>query len=351
MKSDRQPSLVATQEATTIGGYCTAIAKTLQASGIDSERIFRSVGVQSHMANGPMVRLPVATLTRLYRACVEATNNPYFGLSVARHIHISNLHALGYALAASSTLLDFCRRLERHFRLVSQSATVLVIEEGDNIVVRATDFRIEVCGETEDAFVGFLVQTMRMLYKPGFNPLSVEFHRPMPREGDEPYRALLRAPVSFSNQATTLTFDKHELMQPLGGACPELAQVNDNIANQYLARLDKSDVVTAVTQKIIELLPSGDCSREKVAEALCVSPSTLQVRLAQRGTNFLQIMDDTRRELACNYIQQRTGSVTEIAFLLGFTSTSNFARAFKRWTGISPTQFRDDPPEQEVLSQ
>ena len=136
-------------------GYCTAIAKTLDASGVDSERIFRAVGVQLHMVNGPMVRLPVATLTGLYRACVEATNNPYFGLSVARHIHISNLHALGYALAASSTLIDFCRRLERYFRLVSQAATLRVIEDGDRIVVRGTDFKTEVSGETEDAFIGF----------------------------------------------------------------------------------------------------------------------------------------------------------------------------------------------------
>ena len=345
MRSDRHSPLAAPQEATTIGGYCTAIAKALDASGVDSERIFRSVGVQPHMANGPMVRLPVATLTRLYRACMAATNNPYFGLSVARHIHISNLHALGYALAASSTLLDFCRRLERHFRLVSQTATLRVIEAGDRITLCATDFNIEVSGETEDAFVCFLVLTMRMLYKPGFNPLSVEFHRPMPREGDEPYRAFMRAPVSFSNQTTTLTFDRYELIQPLTGACPELAQVNDNIANQYLARLDRNDVVTGVTQKIIELLPSGDCSREKVAEALCMSPATLQVRLAKRGNSFLQLMDDTRRELACDYMRQRTRSVTEITFLLGFTSTSNFARAFKRWTGISPTQFREDRSE------
>ena len=148
-----------------------------------------------------------------------------------------------------------------------------------------------------------------------------------------------------SNQTTTLTFDRYELIQPLTGACPELAQVNDNIANQYLARLDRNDVVTGVTQKIIELLPSGDCSREKVAEALCMSPATLQVRLAKRGNSFLQLMDDTRRELACDYMRQRTRSVTEITFLLGFTSTSNFARAFKRWTGISPTQFREDRSE------
>ena len=67
-----------------------------------------------------MSRLPITTLNRLYRMCVEVTNNPYFGLTVARYIHISNLHALGYALAASATLMDFCRRLERYFRLVSR---------------------------------------------------------------------------------------------------------------------------------------------------------------------------------------------------------------------------------------
>ena len=332
----------AAQELTTIGSYGLAIARALESCGIDSARIFRAAGVPPALSNDPLSRLPITTLTRLYRTCVEVTNNPYFGLTVARHVHISNLHALGYALAASATLMDFCRRLERYFRLVSQSAKVSVTEADGNVLLRF-EHQVEISGETEDAFFAFLILTMRMLYKRTFNPVRVEFHRPMPREGAEPYEALMRAPVSFSHADGVLVFDKTDLVQPLSGSSPELAQVNDAIVLGYLARLDKSDVITGVTRKIIEFLPDGDCSREKVAKALCMSPTTLQSRLAQRGTHFQQLLDDTRKELACSYLQQAARSVTEITFLLGFTDTSNFTRAFKRWTGVSPTEFRHQP--------
>jgi AraC-like DNA-binding protein len=330
------------QQRTTIGSYGMAIAKALESSGVDSGRIFRAVGVPTDLSNDPMSRLPITTLTRLYRACVDVTNNPYFGLIVAKHIHISNLHALGYALAASATLMDFCRRLERYFRLVSQAAKVSVTETDGKVLLRF-EHLVEISGETEDAFFSFLVLTMRLLYKRRFNPVRVEFHRPMPREGAEPYEALMRAPVTFSHADGVLVFDKADLVQPLDGSCPELAQVNDNIVISYLARLDRSDVVTGVTQKIIEFLPGGDCSRDKVASALCMSPTTLQLKLSQRGTHFQQLLDDTRKELACGYLRQAARSVTEITFLLGFTDTSNFTRAFKRWTGVSPTDFRHQP--------
>jgi AraC-like DNA-binding protein len=329
-------------QGATIGSYGVAIARALEASGVDSERIFRAVGVPAGLSNDPMSRLPRATLTRLYRACVDVTNNPYFGLTVARHIHISNLHALGYALAASATLMDFCRRLERYFRLVSQAAKVSVTEADGNVSLRF-EHQVEISGETEDAFFAFLILTMRMLYKREFNPVRVEFHRPMPREGAGPYEELMRAPVSFSHADGVLVFANADLEQPLSGSCAELAQVNDNIVIGYLARLDRNDVITGVTQKIIEFLPDGDCSREKVASALFMSPTTLQLKLSQRGTNFQQLLDDTRKELACSYLRQVARSVTEITFLLGFTDTSNFTRAFKRWTGVSPTDFRHQP--------
>lgn len=317
---DAAPPAVTAPEATTIS-------------------VFRAAGIPTELSTDPMSRLPTTAVTRLYRACVEVTHNPYFGLTVARFIQISTLHALGYALAASSTLMDFCRRLERYFRLASQVAKVSLVEADGKVYLRF-EHLVEVSAETEDAFFGFLVLTMRLLYKPGFNPVRVEFHRPMPREGAEPYEKLMRAPVSFSNAVGQLVFDRDDLIRALPGACPELAQVNDNISIDYLARLDKNDVVTGVTKKIIELLPDGDCDRDKVASALCMSPSTLQVKLLQRGTNFQQLLDDIRRELGCSYVRQPTRSVTEITFLLGFANTSNFTRAFKRWTGMSPTEFR-----------
>jgi AraC-like DNA-binding protein len=333
------PSRANSPDATTVGIYATAIARALESFGVDSADVFLAAGIPLALANDPMIRLPANSFTQLYRACVEATSNPYFGLIAAKFIEMPTLHALGYALAASSTLMDFCRRLERYFRLLSHAARVS-INEADGKVYLRCEHLVDVCGESEDAFLGFLVLAMRRLYKPEFNPVQVQFRRPMPREGAEPYENLMRAPVSFSHLDSLLVFAPADMRQRLAGSCPELAQVNENLAIDYLARLDRSDVIAGVTKKIIDLLPDGDCDRDKVASALGMSPSTLRLKLSQHATNFKQLLDDTRKELGCSYAQQPKRSVTEITFLLGFNDTSNFTRAFKRWTGVSPTEYR-----------
>ncbi|MBV8666864.1 MAG: AraC family transcriptional regulator [Burkholderiaceae bacterium] len=324
---------------TTIGGYSLAIAKALSHSGVDAERVFKAAGVPIAIGNDPFSRLPVDALTRLYQVSVDVTHDPYFGLAVARFIHISNLHALGYAMAASGTLMDFLKRVVRYFRLVSQTAEMSLEESGDSVILR-TRLLTDVCSETEDAFIGFLVLSMRQLHKSSLNPLSVALHHAMPREGAEPYEQLFRSPVSFGASQPELVLPRAELQVPLAGACPELAQYNDNIATDYLARLEKHDVIARARQKIVEFLPTGDCTRERVSEALHMSPTTLQAKLLQRETTFIAIFDETRKELACSYVQQPMRSFTEIAFLLGFSDSSNFTRAFKRWTGCSPTEYR-----------
>ncbi len=109
-----------------------------------------------------MNRLLSRPVGRLYKACVDVTHNAYFGLSVAKFIHISNLHALGYALAASSSLMAFCQRLERFFRLASQACEIEISESGDEVSLRVK-LLVTVCGETQDAMMGFVVLAMRQL--------------------------------------------------------------------------------------------------------------------------------------------------------------------------------------------
>lgn len=335
-----RPPAQPVQEPTTIGGYVLAISKALQSSGVDSARVLKAAGIPLTMTNDPMTRLPVSTLTRLFRACTDVTGNPYFGLTVARFIHISNLHALGYALAASADLMEFCKRLERYFRLASQTSEIKVVESKDEIELRIR-LLVDLSAETEDAFLGFVVLAMRQLYKPEFNPLRVALSHPPPREGIASYVALFRAPISFGQAGPVLVLSRADLYKPLIGACAELAQLNDNLSNTYLARLEKDDVVTRVRQKIIEFLPNGSCTRDKVASALAMSPTTLQFKLSERTTSFHDLLDATRKELAAGYVQQPSLSITEITFLLGFSDTSNFTRAFKRWQGVSPTSFRE----------
>ncbi|MET3448246.1 AraC family transcriptional regulator [Ralstonia sp. 1138] len=308
--------------------------------GVDPDAAFRAAEVLKPQGSNPMARVPVAAISRLFRFGVMATEDPYFGLNVSRHLHLADLHAFGYALMASSTLMDYCRRLVQYYPVFSSGAREVTLEQDGEHVSLRWHLTEGVCGETKDAVLAFFVTSMRQLYRPAMNPVRVEFHHAMPSEGEEPYRRLFRAPIVFNAPQPALVISRQDLEQPLVGACPELAQYHDQVVQGYLARLDGNDVVRTVRRKIVEFLPTGECGRERVAQAMCMSASTLQIKLAQRDTSFQAILDETRKELACGYVQQLSRPLIEIAFQLGFSDSSNFTRAFKRWTGLSPSDYR-----------
>jgi AraC-like DNA-binding protein len=109
---------------------------------------------------------------------------------------------------------------------------------------------------------------------------------------------------------------------------------------EELARLDRSDVVSRCRAAVLEHLASGEGPAEDTAKQLYMSPRTLQRKLAEANTTNLQLVDDTRRNLALRYIEDPRRSVTDITFSLGFSQPSAFTRAFKRWTGLSPSDYR-----------
>lgn len=330
---------VVPDQPTVIAGYALAIARALEHKGVNPRRVLHAAGLAQAVGNDPLQRLTSSQVTALFRACVETTHDPYFGLTVGRFIHASNLHALGYALMASRSLLDFGLRLERYFAIVSGSAAMRVERNAQQVALRFRH-RTDLCGETEDAFATFLLRFMRLLYRQDFVPLRVELHHACSSEGPQPYAQAFGVAPSFGHAESALVFAAAAMDEPLSGDCAELAQYNDQIAAGYLAKLDRADVGARVRAKITELLSAGECTRSKVAQQLCLSQATLQLKLAQRGTSFQDLLNETRRELALGYLAQRSLSVTEITFLLGFTDTSNFTRAFKRWTGTSPTLYR-----------
>lgn len=327
--------------ATIMSGYGLMIARALEQRGVDSRRVMADAGIDESLRNDPLMRLPLSTITRMYRAAVDATGDAYFGLAVANVASPSTLHALGHGLMASSTLADFCSRVQRYFGLVSQSAKVEMEPHADGVHFRSVPLP-DVCLETQDAWLGMMFRMMTQLYGGDIGLVAVEFAHAAPAGGDGPYVAFFGAPVRFDGTAATLVLPARAMNVPLQGACPELAQLNDNLAAKYLAKLDRVDVVANVRASIVELLPSGECSKGRVAASLFTSSTTLQQRLADRGTSFHELLNDIRRELACSYLRGSAMSVTEITFLLGFTDVSNFTRAFKRWTGTSPTRFRGE---------
>lgn len=114
---------------------------------------------------------------------------------------------------------------------------------------------------------------------------------------------------------------------------------------EFLARMGKIDLPSRVYVKLIALLPSGNCNREMVAEALHMSTSNFHEKLKKAGTNYQELLDQTRQELVQSYMSREDLSISEIAYLLGFSDSSNFSRSFKRWLGQSPREYR-----QQILS-
>ncbi|MGE8383563.1 MAG: helix-turn-helix transcriptional regulator, partial [Pseudomonas putida] len=137
-----------------------------------------------------------------------------------------------------------------------------------------------------------------------------------------------------------LVFERADMEAPLPTANEAMAVLHDRFAGEYLARFSESRVTHRVRQVLCRILPQGEPKRETLAQALHLSQRTLQRRLQEEGTSFQTLLDDTRRELAEQYLAQPGMTLLETAYLLGFADPSNFYRAFRRWFDATPSEYR-----------
>ena len=154
------------------------------------------------------------------------------------------------------------------------------------------------------------------------------------------YLRVFQAPLRFATERNALYFDAAALETPLPGENRDLARANDEVAESYLAALDARRVSSEVKRLLIDLLPTGEASARAVAKRLNTSVSTLQRQLKTEQTSYKDIAEDTRRTLAEQYVVRGRLSLSQIAYLLGFSDQSNFSRAFRRWTGAAPKDYR-----------
>jgi AraC-like DNA-binding protein len=323
-----------------LGGYAPAIAAALESRGIDSRAMFAAAGFDHVPVNSPVDRLPVPQIQRLYDAVADVTGDDTFGLDVAEHMRATTLHALGYSLQASNNLRDFGDRLSRYMRFVSQSAKVHLAEHEADVAIEAHKTIARIPDESTDAMCGFLVRFISDLSGGRCRPHRLELPRPEPADGGKRHREFFQAPVDFDRPFPAIRYERSMLGVTFDGASKELAQHNDQIVIAYLAKLDRADIQDRVKALIIQDLPSRKVSKVSIAKQLHMSPRTLQHKLAQCNASFYGLVNETRRAIACGYMENHALAVTEIAYLLGFSDTSNFSRAFKRWTGLSPSAYR-----------
>ena len=328
-------------EHTTIGPIGTVIAQTIEAAGQSPAEMFAEVGLDLDALRDPNVRIPSDKLQELLLLAQDRCNDPIFGLHLVNFVHPSTFYSLGIAMYASETLGDYLQRFVKYYRLITTNDFLDASLQDGIYALRATPQpEMRMIPIRVDGFAALTVRTARIALQTEFHPRSVALARPQPKGHEASYEAFFCCPVSFDEEVTTICFDESDLALRLPSANPEMVSLYEKLTIDYLDKIDKADFPGRVRKELIKLLPTGVSGKEQVAQALNMSTRTLYNKLEGAGTTYRHVLDDTRQNLAEDYIRQDL-PIYEIAYLIGFSDTANFSRAFKKWTGRSPMEFRD----------
>ena len=315
----------------------TSLWLLIQYFELDPVTIFKSEGILLEELTDESRRLPFAVVDRLYDKAARMSDSSEFGLKAAEFWHPSHMGGLGYVWLLSPTLLDALLACARYIRMLNESLE-LRVDIGDDVVAIEL-FQLQESinpAMREDFNMSLFLRMCRTNFGAELDPLSVELRHS--GAGDiAPYTQFLQCPVSFNAAKTLINFNRQQTEVVRINASKHLLQANLDIVHEYLNKFDGDSFRSLVSAEIIKHLPQGGVNRNYVANALHLSPKTLQRKLNSESTNFKDLLTQTRTELARQYMQDNDLSLTEISFLLGFAETSSFSRAYKRWTGVSPS--------------
>ncbi|KPJ87855.1 MAG: hypothetical protein AMJ53_17565 [Gammaproteobacteria bacterium SG8_11] len=329
--------------ATTLSSWALLIAKVLEHLGYPSNSVFTSVGMDPKKLRDNNARYSIQQMQQLWRTAVELTNDPLLGIKVAGYWHPTTFHALGYSWMASGSLKEAMERAVRYSKVVSDLVQLNFeyVNGAYRLGIGVQAVGYSPVPESVDAAAAVFVHMTRLVYGDEINPILVTLPREKPQVAKE-FSEFFNAPIEYEAPETALFFIDEQVEKPLPTGNVELAHANDKIVKNYLSHLDRTHVAMQVKSKIVDLLSSGMVTEQDMAEALNMSLRSLQRKLREEGTSYKEILEDTRRDLATKYIQNSRLSISEISFLLGFSEISNFSRAFKRWNGRAPSEFRSE---------
>jgi AraC-like DNA-binding protein len=191
-----------------------------------------------------------------------------------------------------------------------------------------------------EAALSSSVRLMRTLTGTQANPHEVRFIYPRPASTAE-YKRVFGCPVLFGQKENAFTLDMSLLNTPVLMANPNLAAYFEQYTQDFLAEMDcQNQTIRAVTKIILTRLDDEHLSIDRVAKEMAVSVRTLQNRLEAEGTVFSDLLREIRVRLAKQYLRENY-SVEDITYLLGFSEPSVFRKAFKKWSGVTPKEYRE----------
>lgn len=321
------------------------IINAASVAGLKREEFARTANFDLHLLENADNEIPFAQLFGLYRHAVNLIGDDAFGLHVGERDSPKSYGLLGYVTSNSGTVGEAVNRLVRYQQIRTDAYKFSLEISGANAsltyVYQGSDVSPETRRHESEETLCSIIEFGRMMT--GFNwmPREVRFEHARPKDVSE-HERIFRAPVRFGKLMTQLVFDSSFLHLPLIEADATLGSLLEKQAEELLKKSPKVEKTFAhrVRQLMKENLSGGELRMETVCRNLGNSKRTLQRKLTEEGTTYQKLLEETQCEMSKYYLRQPEITICEISDSLGFSESSAFHRAFRRWTGLTPNSFR-----------
>ncbi|RMF18186.1 MAG: AraC family transcriptional regulator [Gammaproteobacteria bacterium] len=314
----------------------------LRAQGQDVAVLMRGAGLDASVLDDQAdEQVPYPAYVRLWELAEAATDNPAIGLHVGAQVDVSRMGVMGHIVFNNRTLREALEQYTRLSALMNEAVRATFRVEGDAAILCfevAED--VPYCRPNMDRVLAMAVTRARRFVSPKLIMREVAFAHPQPAYVAE-YEAVFGAPVKFDAPCCRIVFDAGYLDFELPQRNPYLHQMLSRQLEAWLAKLPfRKSLADQVRGLIRKHLASGRVDAAFIAHELAMSRHTLYRKLKAENLAFQALVDEVRLERAQGYLSRDKYSLSEIAFILGFSELSAFSRAFKRWTGQTPAQYR-----------
>lgn len=284
-------------------------------------------------------RVPVRQVLRWLDSAVKMTGDEDLGLRAASEMGRGAGDALEFAASSAASFEEAVQLVLRYIRILNEAAdfSLQVREKVASIELHS---RVPLTRVPADFQVAALVRGVRA-WLGSLDTFEIWFSYPEPADLSVYHEVLAGARLRFSAPYDALTFDAALLKSPLRASDAVLNAVLRRHADQLVASLPQNDALSPRVRKLLlEMLPSGNSDATRVAARLGMSRRTLTRHLEREGVTYKELLEKARHQMALQYLEKSNLDPQQIAFILGYSVTAAFSRAFARWEGKSPTEHR-----------
>ncbi len=331
-------------EGTVRVGPMLAIPVVLDHLGFNPAQVLSQAGVNAEIFDDPDNLLSASARAHLFQVCSSASGLQHFGLLVGERGRLSSFGLIGYLAMHAASVQEALNSLARYLHLHGQGARSVVESAGNSTFFGYEIYQHLADGhdQVEDAAVTIMHNILRELCGSEWHPTEVWFTHRHPSD-ITPYKGLFNTPLLFNMPSAGLYFDSRWLKRSVQSADPELHRLLQKQIDELEARF-VDDFPEQVRRVLHHAVLTHHASASQVAALFSIHSRSLHRRLQSFGTCFQELLDECRYSIACSMLESSDITISQLAEMLDYSDARAFSRAFKRWSGSSPSAWRHQNP-------